>query len=240
MIERILCPFHKEDTPSLVVYDNGFKCFGCGRAGRLSELGRQDTFGNSSAYRKPPEDISKTISYISSLPKEKIRGLDLPSDTDNYYIVWPGNTPYYKRRSRVTTEEGAKYLCPRGHEKPLFILNSVSRSKNKLVVVEGEINAMSVFEACPEIDVASPGGTNEFFSKKTEKYLQVFKQYENILVMVDKDGPGIKAAVELKARLLQYTPFVTTILMEKDANEILTETEGGRQKLREMVMSAWL
>jgi len=28
-----LCPFHKEKTPSFTVYDNGFKCWGCGEAG---------------------------------------------------------------------------------------------------------------------------------------------------------------------------------------------------------------
>lgn len=239
MIERILCPFHKEDTPSLVVYDNGFKCFGCGRAGRLSELGRKDAI-NGVTPRHPPEDINKTLDYVFSLPKENIRGLILHCDNDNYYIVWPQNFPYYKRRSKGKVADGAKYLCPRGHEKPLFMLVEKKHTKQRLIVVEGEINALSVALACPDVPVASPGGTNEFFSKKTEKYLQVFKQYENILIMVDKDSPGIKAAVELKVRLLQYTPYVATLLMEKDANEILTETEGGWKKLREMVMSSWL
>ena len=28
-----LCPFHREDTPSLKVYPQGFYCFGCGKGG---------------------------------------------------------------------------------------------------------------------------------------------------------------------------------------------------------------
>lgn len=30
---KILCPFHQEKTPSFHIYDDGFKCFGCGEYG---------------------------------------------------------------------------------------------------------------------------------------------------------------------------------------------------------------
>ena len=30
---KALCPFHTEDTPSFTVYENGWKCFGCGASG---------------------------------------------------------------------------------------------------------------------------------------------------------------------------------------------------------------
>ena len=30
-----LCPFHAEKTPSMKIYDNGFKCYGCGEGGDM-------------------------------------------------------------------------------------------------------------------------------------------------------------------------------------------------------------
>lgn len=30
-----LCPFHQEKTPSMVIYEDGYKCFGCGQAGDI-------------------------------------------------------------------------------------------------------------------------------------------------------------------------------------------------------------
>lgn len=30
-----LCPFHEEKTPSMKIYDNGFKCYGCGEGGDM-------------------------------------------------------------------------------------------------------------------------------------------------------------------------------------------------------------
>ncbi len=33
-----LCPFHKERTPSMVLYADGYKCFGCGESGDAVKL----------------------------------------------------------------------------------------------------------------------------------------------------------------------------------------------------------
>ena len=32
------CPFHKDDTPSMKVYPDGFKCFGCNEAGDIFDF----------------------------------------------------------------------------------------------------------------------------------------------------------------------------------------------------------
>lgn len=36
--EIILCPFHREQTPSCMVEDDAFNCFGCGERGDLGKL----------------------------------------------------------------------------------------------------------------------------------------------------------------------------------------------------------
>jgi len=37
-MDKILCPFHEEQTPSCHIVDDRFWCFGCGRQGHVSEL----------------------------------------------------------------------------------------------------------------------------------------------------------------------------------------------------------
>ncbi|WP_250277230.1 CHC2 zinc finger domain-containing protein [[Clostridium] colinum] len=34
----MICPFHREDTPSLKIYDNSFCCFGCHKAGTVIDF----------------------------------------------------------------------------------------------------------------------------------------------------------------------------------------------------------
>ena len=38
MTNVILCPFHKEQTPSCIIKKDGFFCLGCGKSGTLKEL----------------------------------------------------------------------------------------------------------------------------------------------------------------------------------------------------------
>ena len=35
---KCCCVFHNEKTPSMAVYENGFKCFGCGKSGDVIDL----------------------------------------------------------------------------------------------------------------------------------------------------------------------------------------------------------
>src|SRR5690606_33471443 len=108
MPQMVLCQFHEERTPSCAVYSNGYKCFGCGKFGPLSDLGMTA----SEVEPKYVEDIEKSIQQIISLPKKEIRGLDLHSDSNSYYIVWPDHS-YYKKRY-INPHHG-KYQNPSGH-----------------------------------------------------------------------------------------------------------------------------
>lgn len=35
---KIICPFHKETTPSCVISEDKYHCFGCGKNGNINEL----------------------------------------------------------------------------------------------------------------------------------------------------------------------------------------------------------
>ena len=215
-MERILCPFHKESTPSLVVYEDGYRCYGCGRSGPLKDLGKLDFVP---APKPPPEDIKAALARIAQLPLVSIRGLRLPADSTGYYITWPSGD-YYKMR-RFIGDGGNKYFNPRGHKKPLFVPYETNLSA--LAVVEGELNALSFAAVKPPFSVCSPGSATDF----SDKWLshELFRKHKRFLLVLDKDKPGIEAAKRMREALLKRTPYVMVHLMERDANELLQAGE---------------
>lgn len=230
MRKRTLCPnpAHSERTPSFVIYDDYGHCFGCGYRAPLKELG----IGYEKESKETPiekEDVEKTLDYINKLPTKAIRGLDLPYDDRFYYVVFPGYN-YYKKRAFA--DSGSKYLCPTGHAKPLYVPYKIDKA-DTLAIVEGELNALSLATTKPPFDVCSPGGCSSFYGKEYERYKQFYLHYKQFFVMVDKDSAGVRAAIELKAKLTKHSPYVMVRLMDRDLNEILIEngTEGVRKAM---------
>lgn len=210
MRQRILCPNHKESTPSFVIYPNGWgHCYGCGFRKKVT-----DGIEEGSKQEEYKEDLEEACAYISSLPSQAHRGLLFRTDNQGFYIVWPNGDLYYKKRITLQDHPGGKYRCPIGHRKPLFRARCGEKS---LYIVEGEINALSLSLATNSA-VVSPGGVGDFLR---EDYLTYYTGYENIEILVDADPPGVKAAIGLKARLVQHTPDVLIKLMKEDCNELL-------------------
>jgi DNA primase len=216
MSDRMLCPFHKEDTPSLTIYANGFHCFGCGKSGPLSmlELGVSKIQPSKPKFR---EDVGKALAYLKGLPEDQIRGLKLPFDDSGYFIVYP-NAPYYIKRSWGSPDTYAKYRSPVGHPKPLMVLNPVRQAPAALFVVEGQMNALSL--ALVRDNVISPGSCTDFKKDSVYKYCL---SYTKVYLIVDRDSGGVSAATSLKERLLADNRRVEIWPMEKprDFNYIL-------------------
>lgn len=229
MRQRIKCPFHEEKTPSMVIYDDVGHCFGCGATATLDKLGVKQENKNSYV-----EDIEASLSRIKALPKVSIRGLSFHADSSYFYIVFPG-IHFYKKRL-IAGGSGPKYIGPAGHKKPLF--RAVDRPENDtLVIVEGELNALSLAACELPINVCSPGGSGDFYSKSMSKELTYYEKHTKILIVTDKDKAGAIAAIELKARLLGRVPAAIQ-LVEKDFNDLLQE-ENGKEKIR-VDVQAWL
>lgn len=217
----VLCPFHKEDTPSCKIYENGYHCFGCGKSGKLEEIGKH---GKPAAPRVV-EDLQKASEYIESLPRVEIRGLTLPSDGIYFYIPFPGSS-YYKKRAIKDTEERRKYIGPSGHEVSLFI---AQEGEHALVVVEGELNALSLVQAGIPFTIVSPGGAGCLAHKRHMPY---YSQFKSIIIVADADKAGNKGATLLAIALLSKPAIsVKTILLKTDFNDILVTS--GKEKVQE-------
>ena len=221
-MKRYLCPIHKEDTPSVILYGERAWCFGCSRQIPLDMLGVSVdvTFDNN----RHVEDLNATLNYIDSLPEEQLRGLKFKSGPRGYYVVWPDRS-YYKLR---TNGDSSRYVGPAGHKKPLFILANGFRD---VIVVEGEINALSLKEMGLNADIVSPGGAGDFYSKSMLKqYISMLLTYKRVYIITDADGPGAKAAIELKSALVAKGKRDVTIHLDTvDANDRL---QSGKEEAR--------
>lgn len=211
-MKHIKCRWHEEDTPSLYIYPNAYHCFGCGKHGPLSDLGllQEDV-----PEEKPKENLEYSIKYIKSLPIKLIRGLVLPYDDKGYYIVWD-NGEYYKRRN---WEGKPKYKNPSGHKQPPFWARR--EGHNVLIVVEGELNAMTVAHCLQGVDVVSPGASSQFNSKKLISYLTKYYRSSIIVIIGDRDAAGAEAVINLSSSLPPELPRLKCYLMQTDANDLL-------------------
>jgi hypothetical protein len=202
----------------VVIYEDHAYCYGgCGVI-PLSELDSGGVPIGAAVPRPAPVNLEADLEHIKALPKARVRGLDLPVDRDSYYIVWPGDG-YYKRR-RFIADGGSKYYCPRGHKKPLYI-PWVQPKAETLAVVEGELNALSLATLKPSFSVCSPGGSGDFGEKLLKTDASFLLTFKHFLVIVDRDEAGLKAATALKKALLHLTPYISIILMPRDANDLL-------------------
>jgi 5S rRNA maturation endonuclease (ribonuclease M5) len=217
-MDRVFCPRHIERTPSCVIYETHAYCYGgCGKID-LSEIGLTATKQTKEKY---VENLEEKFRYIDSLPRKLIRGFSLPYDDTGYYLCWPDRN-YYKHRL-WNRDAKDKYRGAAGHPKPIFWAGRAV-SPEALVVVEGEMNALSISEAFPEWDVCSPGSASDFKTEKTRHFLLTYcTRYSRVIIVTDYDGPGTEAAIIAKGCLIGKVPDVQILLMKRDANEMFCD-----------------
>lgn len=225
MVKRYKCPKHKENTPSAIVYGDYYYCFGCSARGSIEELGLSASDVTDDRY---VEDLNETLKYARGLPHRNIRGLDFPSDGGGYFILWPDST-YYKYRRFDSGSDKAKYRNPAGHSQTLFVAKN--KTKGDLIVIEGEINALSIAQVA-DCGVVSPGGVGNFSGKKGDDVVKYARPFDRVFIICDNDNAGASAAMKLKIALVASGKHKTFIeLWNTDANDILTTH--GREKLKQ-------
>jgi hypothetical protein len=222
---KVLCPRHFEKTPSCELYPNGWAhCFSCNANFKYADI------PDAEVVEPEPEDLEASLAYIEALPLKAIRGLEFPADRKGYYLIWPDRS-YYKLRFFEGTP---KYIGAKGHERGLFMARWGLDAP--LVLIEGEINALSVAKACPDLNVISPGSASDFSERRLKQGLRYIVNYSKILLVADRDGPGAEAVINGMSVLSNRVQGVKGHLMSPDANETLVS--GGCEKLKEEIYRA--
>lgn len=149
-----------------------------------------------------------------------------------------------------------KFWQEKGAEKILYGLDDIKES-NEIIIVEGEIDKLSMEQAGLTNSVSVPGGAPQKVSTKelpsldkdtSFQYLWNCKEYldkaSRIVLATDGDRPGQVLAEELARRLgrercwLVRWPKKEEFCCFKDANEVLTDLGAGA--LRDIIKNAEL
>lgn len=118
-----------------------------------------------------------------------------------------------------------------------YNLDSISISK-KCVIVEGEIDALSIWEAGIHTVVSTPNGSTlkSVNLEYLDNCIEWFDNKEKIILALDNDEAGKNVTKELIRRLGADRCFLADLSDCKDANEYLIKY--GKEKLSEAIGSA--
>lgn len=259
-----------KETFAVGLYNGAFSCLrgGCGKTGSFRELcayfGERYNEGiempamaqPKKVYEKPnPDELlpltQKALTYFAGrhISEETLNAFKVSCD-DKGNIVFPfyldGVLTYvkYRRPEKHTKDAGPKEWAMRNGEAILFGMDNVSFHK-PLFITEGEIDALSLYEAGITNVVSVPCGCNNLeFVSLCWDWLERFQQ---IVLFGDSDEPGLEMVSTLMKRLgedrCMIAPQYPALIVDgkdfgrpcKDANEILFAY--GPEKLAEIANS---
>lgn len=255
-----LCPFchgggsGDMETFSVGLYNGAFSCLrgGCSKQGGFREL--CEFFGERPAkvvsmpssrtkrlYARPNTHFlpvtDEIVSYFAQrgISQQTIQAFGIASD-DNGNIVFPFYRDKeliyvkYRKPRKHKKEDGPKEWQEKNTEPILFGMDNAAFNQ-PLYITEGEIDAMSLYEAGVTNVVSVPCGCNNLeFVSLCWDWLEKFQR---IVLFGDNDEPGVEMVSTLMKRLgedrCMIAPEYPELLIEgesagrscKDANEIL-------------------
>ena len=236
------CP-ECNSSDALARYDDGHGfCFGCQYyqhssddssdrlpTGVVSVSGRQA----DDVFRGMPQELQRRrISKKTCTKWHYLVGKDYngkPVQIANYYDE-EGNFKCQKVRwaDKSFTMKGDK------KNPPLYGMHLWQRGGKKIVVTEGEIDALSVSEAQENKwpVVSLPNGASSA-KKAIKQHLEYLESFDEVILMFDNDEAGNKA-VEESVNLFSPSKVKVAKLEAKDPNELL---QAGR--VREIIDAVW-
>ena len=251
------CPFcsegrkKKNDKCATAYLDTGwFKCHHCGEEGQLHTYKRSN---QEREYVKPPIEKISTEYSANLLKWFKKRGIS--ENTLQKFKVSEGkewmpqtqkeeNTvkfTYFINNEPVNIKyrDGRKnFKLFKGAEKVFYNLDSIRNTK-ECVIVEGEIDALSIHEAGITNVVSVPNGFNDRGDVNTDYVTTCYEFFENkekIILAVDNDEAGKLGEAELTRRFGAEKVWLVNFGDCKDANEYLIKY--GEEELKALIDNA--
>lgn len=251
-IKAELCPYCKggkhrdKDTFALNISKLTFNCkrASCGKAGSFVQLCRDfgeeaDRQDNYEIFNKPKRVYKKPDAIIDPITNQAEQYLALRKITKptlekcGVASDSKGNIafPYFdennehvftKYRPAAKIRKGQMKAWREADTKPVLYLMNLCNYEKPLIITEGEIDCLSLYESGIDNAVSVPSGAEDLSWLDTcWNWLQPFKQ---IILFGDNDSPGRDMIQKLIIRLGAYRCY--TIPTEyykgcKDANEIL-------------------
>jgi twinkle protein len=236
------CPFcsparkKKNDKCATCYLDTGwFTCNHCGEKGQMHSYKRKnqtETFLRPPVERNPSEWSNDMISWFKS---RSIEINTLKSCKVGFGVEWMPQTSrnmnvikfnYYLHGNLINIKyrDGKKnFKLFKGAEKIMYNLDFIFDAK-ECVIVEGEMDALSYFEAGITTAVSIPNGFNLKGDLNLDYITSCYEYFENkekIYLAVDNDEAGRKGQAELARRFGAEKIYIVDFKDCKDANEYL-------------------
>lgn len=97
-----------------------------------------------------------------------------------------------------------------------------AKGNNKTIVItEGELDALSVWQARPNWPVVSLDNGAQAAKKSLQHQYKFIDRYDEIVLLFDNDEPGQRAAQECAQLFSHQKVFIATLSNYKDANEAI-------------------
>lgn len=236
---KTLCPFHTEDTPSFTVFEDGWKCFGCGahgsnvdlllKAGLASkplEAGRMiaESFGIEFEQNRPRKEKPLTLAEYAAYVKlsqdfltktfhirETPKGLEMP------YLNEAREEVATRIRTRLKAKEGSRW--PKGTVPTVYGLWGLERMKKagNVLLVEGESDTQVCwFNQTPALGI--PGA--QVFKKEWASLVLPF----SLIGIIQEPGEAGERFVKSICAALKEASYQGQIkavtLLEKDPRDL--------------------
>lgn len=187
----------------------------------------------------PRTDVKPVITLLSGEPCDLLDTRKLSSSTCKLYDyidgTWRGHKAqvanYRDENGLITAQHiryGAKQFAWNGREKgsKIQLFGQHLGDKGTLILCEGEIDAMSVYEVLKShrhnqrfVAASIPDGAQSA-KKSCSSQLQWLLGFDRVVVFMDNDEPGRKAAAQL-AELIGPSAAIASGFGYKDPNEAL-------------------
>jgi len=174
------------------------------------------------------------ISYFAArgISKQTLEDLKIGFDKGKSSIMFP----YFKNGELINIKyrsKDKKFQQCKNAEKCVYLYDNIQN--DELVFVEGEADAVAVYEAGYKSVVSLPNGAKEFkFWENVEARL---KEVERIIIWTDNDSDGYSARQELAKRVgYERAYYVETTKDCKDANDVLLKH--GKDKVLALIADA--
>ena len=248
--QKIKCPecqpAHKpSDNPLSITVEPDrilFKCHHCGLEGAVFNK-EAKTVVRKQPTPEPISYLSKPNAFLDrffegrGISRETYEAFNIFTD-DNVWIGFPYNGHNGKCDNIKLRTTEKDFRQTKGGKKSLYNYRRVKDAK-RVVIVEGEMDALAVYEAgIPEVTTLPDGAPPNVAYKENDKRFSCLQTHpleaDQIILFSDDDGAGANLRKELLHRYgKEKCWYIRPPQGCKDANEVLLQHGAG--KLKELI-----
>jgi twinkle protein len=214
------CP----SSDALAVYSDGHEyCFSCGYTSFPNEATNSQQLTTNNTVSNPRITYEGEFARLTSrnISEETCKKFNVRVDHPGPVIRFPYFTTSRQISSyKEKTKEKDFYWKGKNVDKTLFGQHLFGSGKT-LVITEGEIDALSVWEARKNWPVMSISNGAKGAYKNLSAQLPALLKFEEIILFFDNDTAGQEAAEECASLFPADRVFIATLTGYKDASEAL-------------------